>query len=423
MPSRRRLMGVALAAVTLLAAWGNAAEDLEVRGFGTGTVGGAGGRVLMVTRLDDDAEKPAPGMLRWALLQKGPRVIRFAKSGTIGLEAPLRLERGGQVTVDGASAPAAGITLTGWAVEFSRCEDVILTHLRIRNGSREVRRWLRKEKLERPRGSHGLDCVELRECRRVVLDHLSLEWSCDELLAVIRCQDVTVQHCLMAEPLAGTALHPYGDRHAFGILASASTLTLHHCVLAHYWMRGPQFEANDRRHGDTWPVRMEAVANLFADFGRSGSRITAGVEDHRDEAVGARFDFHLVGNAYLDCGGTKRAIELVTKHGWHPGVHCWAAENWWQPQGTEGFQPGAPVALEDGTPWKKAGSPWRRVMVAGPLFESPATPSPDLGGDGLARLLEEAGCSRERDAVDQRIVEEVKQRLVRPVTTRPRTRR
>ena len=55
-----------------------------------------------------------------------------------------------------------------------------------------------------------------------------------ELLAVIRSPEVTVQHCLMYEPLAVPKLHPYGDRHAFGLLASASTLTVHHCVLGHY---------------------------------------------------------------------------------------------------------------------------------------------------------------------------------------------
>jgi hypothetical protein len=59
------------------------AGAFEVQGWGQGTLGGTGGRVLIVTRLDDDVRAPAPGMLRWALLQKGPRIIRFGVEGDL----------------------------------------------------------------------------------------------------------------------------------------------------------------------------------------------------------------------------------------------------------------------------------------------------------------------------------------------------
>ena len=151
----------------------------------------------MVTRLDDDVKKPVPGMLRWALLQKGPRIIRFTVAGELWLKDRV-VVRQGRVTVDGAGAPGAGVTVRGGSLEFTGCEEVILRHFRVRLGDEQVRKRLKQQKRKRPSGSAGLDCVSLHECRGVVLDHLSLAWSCDELLAVVRCQRVTVQWCLFA---------------------------------------------------------------------------------------------------------------------------------------------------------------------------------------------------------------------------------
>ena len=43
---------------------------------------------------------------------------------------------------------------------------------------------------------------------------------------------MTIQWCILSEPLAGRKLHPYGDNHAFAINANASTLSVHHCLFA-----------------------------------------------------------------------------------------------------------------------------------------------------------------------------------------------
>ena len=57
--------------------------EFQIYGWGHGVTGGSGGVVHMVTRLYDDVKKPLPGMLRWALLQKGPRIIRFGVEGDL----------------------------------------------------------------------------------------------------------------------------------------------------------------------------------------------------------------------------------------------------------------------------------------------------------------------------------------------------
>jgi hypothetical protein len=387
------------------AGWGASVEAFPVFGFGHGVEGGKGGRVLEVTRLDDDVEKPLPGMLRWALKQTGARVVKLAVAGDIVLKDRI-VVTAGRVTVDGRGAPGMGACVRGGALEFFRCEEVILTGFRVRLGDETLLRKLKQQKRARPVGSRGLDCVNLLECRGVVLDHLSLSWSCDELLSVVRCRGVTVQWCLLAEPLGHPRLHPYGANHAYGINASASTLTVHHCVLAHYWMRGPQFEANDMRRGDKWEVKKEAVANVLYGFGRSGSRYTTGIEDRAAESRGRGFEFQFEGNLYLDARGTGKPIEAVIKHGTHAGVRVWVGGNWGlSEQGVVVAMDG--VRLENGLAMGQAKPELRRQLSARRLFYSPNRPRADLGGLGVQQLLEEVGCSHARDKADERVLAEV----------------
>ena len=57
-------------------------------GGGMYATGGRGGRVLYVTRLDDDDRE---GSLRWAVTRKYPRIILFKVSGVIRLQKRLNI--------------------------------------------------------------------------------------------------------------------------------------------------------------------------------------------------------------------------------------------------------------------------------------------------------------------------------------------
>jgi hypothetical protein len=391
----------------------NSAE-FEVCGWGHGVKGGEGGEIVIVNRLDDDVKMPLPGMLRWALLQKGARIVRFEIEGDLWLKDRIQV-RHGQLSLDGSTSPGRGICIRGGAIEFAGCEEIVLRHFRVRLGDEQILRKLKSEQKKRPSLSTGLDCISFHECRGVVLDHLSLAWSCDELLAVVRCQRVTVQWCLLSEPLGNPKIHPYGNNHAYGILCSASTLTIHHSVLVHYWMRGPQFEANDIRKGDPWNVRMEAFSNVFADFGRSGSRYTTGVEDHQKDARGRRFQFQFAGNVYLDTGKIGRSIEAVTKHGVHSGVQVWLYGNWIREATGSFSQVASSIRLDSDISIAEALPNIRCQLSSERLFTSPNSPSLDLGGDGLSRLLSDVGSGPIRDSIDQRVVNNVLRGKTRPV--------
>ncbi len=74
----------------------------ELKGFGTDTVAGSGGRIIRVTTLASSGA----GSLREALAAKGPRIIVFEVGGIIDLnKSDLRLTEP-FVTIAGQTAPS-----------------------------------------------------------------------------------------------------------------------------------------------------------------------------------------------------------------------------------------------------------------------------------------------------------------------------
>jgi len=362
-------------------------------GFGAFARGGKGGKVIEVTRLDDDLKNPPEGSFRWAVLQKGPRVVKFRVAGTILLQDAVEI-REPFITIDGGDAPGMGVCLRGGSLEFKDTHDIIVRNIRVRLGDETTKRKNRERNLKRPEHSNALDCIGLTRCRDAIIDHVSTSWSCDELFSVVHCQNVTVQWCLLAEPLSNPELHPYGDNHAFCFNSSADTMSVHHCLFARYVMRGPQFEANDMRKGDDYAVQMEAVNNVMFDYQKSGSRYTTGIEDHKDEATPKDYAFQFIGNVYL--GDPKRpAIEAVMKHGVHAGVRAFVAER-------------NQVRLSDTKGRENLTEDALKQLQGSPLFTSPTPVQPEKAEEVLHGVLDSAGCSHKRDAVDQRIISDVR---------------
>ena len=378
-------------------------------GFGAAARGGSGGREFRVTTLDDNPASPAVGSLRWAVQQPGPRTVRFAVAGNIRLRAAL-VVREPFLTLDGGDAPAGGVCLCDHSLACQRTHDIIVRYLRFRHGDVETLRSVEAAGLARPPGSNDLDCVSLDDCQNVLFDHCSLSWSCDEIFGVVRCQNVTIQWCLIAEPLANPRIHPYGDRHAFGLNLSASTLSLHHCLIAHYVMRGPQFEANDVRRGLGYDVQMEAINNVLFDYERSGSRYTTGIEDHPEEAVGTKFQFQLFNNIYVNRDGGKPEIEAVLKHGVISRLEVAIAGNIGPHWPADGGDQLAGVFTDGKQPLAAAAADVQRQVTSRRLFTTPIPVTIDPAQAAYSRVLAEAGCHPRRDPVDERILKNVRDR-------------
>ncbi|RYY08453.1 MAG: polysaccharide lyase, partial [Chitinophagaceae bacterium] len=103
-------------------------------GGGAYSFGGRGGKVYVVTSLEDSGK----GTLREACEQGGARIIVFNVSGIIKLKTPLII-RAPYVTIAGQSAPGDGVCVAGESV-WINTHDVVIRYMRFRRGATDVTR-------------------------------------------------------------------------------------------------------------------------------------------------------------------------------------------------------------------------------------------------------------------------------------------
>jgi hypothetical protein len=342
-------------------------------GFGAGTPGGRGGRVVFVTTLDDDG----PGSFRRAVAAKGPRTVVFRVAGLVTLRAPVVVTEP-FLTVAGQTAPGEGVCFRGQSVEI-RTHDVVFRHLRFRPGDvagAEV------DGLSIGGGS-----------RRVVVDHCSAGWSVDESLSLAGdVADVTVQWCLIAEAL-DRSVHRKG-RHGYGSLVrAAGGVSLHHNLWAHNAARNPRLGDNYGR--PPWPV-FDVRNNVIYDYGRIASGLT-----------GDRLSANYVANLVRPgpSSDTTRGIIVLTETA---AVSYHVAGN---------VVEGRPdVTADNRLLFERVEAAGRRLVT---LLERPFDTPPVRTTDAAAALrevLDGVGATRpRRDTVDARVVREVASRSGRVV--------
>src|SRR5438094_140542 len=121
--------------------WAAKPEDLPQAGIpafpgawggGMYSFGGRGGRVIVVTSLDDSG----PGTLREACETGGPRIVVFNVAGIIRLKDRIRV-RAPYITIAGQTAPGDGVCIAGATFAIDT-HDVVLRHLRFRRGETNV---------------------------------------------------------------------------------------------------------------------------------------------------------------------------------------------------------------------------------------------------------------------------------------------
>lgn len=171
-------------------------------GGGKFSFGGRGGKVLVVTNLNDDGA----GSFRWACEQGGARIIVFNVSGIIQLTSPVSI-KAPYVTIAGQSAPGDGVCIAGESVLIDT-HDVVIRFMRFRRGTTDVTR--RDDAL----GGNGVG--------NIMIDHVSASWGLDENMSMYRhvydrggkdeklpTVNITIQNSIFSE-----ALDTYN--HAFG---------------------------------------------------------------------------------------------------------------------------------------------------------------------------------------------------------------
>ncbi|MFA6914894.1 MAG: hypothetical protein WC222_00720 [Parachlamydiales bacterium] len=378
-------------------------------GFGANSKGGKGGQIIKVTRLDDNPNNPKTGSFRWAVNQKGPRIVQFDVSGNISLQDRLVIEEP-FLTIDGSTAPDKGICIKNYGLEFSDTHDIIVRYIRVRHGDVKVLEENKKEGRSRPEKSVGLDCINIDTSKDVIVDHCSLSWSCDEVVSVTRSENVTIQWCFITEPLANPKIHPYGDEHAYGFNASANTLSVHHCLFANYVMRGPQFETNDvDANKRDYDIKMEAVNNLIYNYTRSGSRYTTGV-DNPDQLGDVIFQFQYINNLYVNKTDVKPEINVEDSTTAKPNLKVFISGNIGPIRSSQamGQYVGVKVGSGSGTPILDSKAKIRGRLSYEQMF-SAAVPISTFSAESIYPIiLENAGCNLKRDSVDERIIKKIK---------------
>ena len=329
-------------------------------GFGKFTTGGRGGKIYIVTNLNDNG----PGSLREAIQKKESRIIVFAVSGTIALESTLNISYG-NVTIAGQSAPGDGICLRNYTVKVN-ADNVIVRYLRFRLGDEA------KQQDDSFSGSSRK--------KNIIIDHCSMSWAVDECASFYHNKNFTLQWCIISESL-NHSVHEKGD-HGYGGIWGGEGATFHHNLLASHTSRLPRFSGSSTTPNSTDEL-VDFSNNVIYNW---ESNSTYGGEKGRYNVVGNYYKpglstkavkpwilnpFSPVGRFFL-YGNVLHGFDNVTKNNWR----------------------GVKVDHSDSV---RATVPFTVTFIP-----------QQTANDAYEEVLKNAGASYKRDAVDSRVVDEAR---------------
>ena len=217
-------------------------------GYGRFTVGGRGGDVYHVTTIEDynpKTDKPIEGSLRHAIItQNSPRTIVFDVSGTIRLKAPLLVVKS-YLTIAGQTAPGDGITISGDTFQLKGGEtekewihDIIVRFIRFRHGDETAKTG---------------DGITSNYVSDYIFDHISAGWTIDGIHDLRGGGNFTLQWSIYSEAL-NMSTHYKNAPHAMlgSFRAIRKNISLHHNLMASSRDRHPTLASGSE--GDTMAI-------------------------------------------------------------------------------------------------------------------------------------------------------------------------
>jgi len=359
-------------------------------GYGAYSVGGRGGDVYHVTNLTDDATNPQPGSLRYGInTATGPRTIVFDVSGYIELQNRLEITKS-YLTIAGQTAPGDGITLRKHDVRIYNAHDVIIRYIRVRVGKYS------SGQNESQYG--GLDALSVEASTNIIIDHVSTSWGVDELMSVTGdSNDVTVQWCVLAEPLN------YYEHSKASLLRPAMTsrLTHHHNLYADVMKRVTRFG----NYNDNVVTRFDWYNNVVFNWGSESTYsndndytwLDAQRTNGPSGSDGEFVEINFLDN-YFIAGPTTSWFKV------YQGSNAANHKIWVSGIFTDFDCDGQLDGQNNG--WEDIGGSYTAMSGAFSI-ESPYTRQD--AETAYDKVLADAGASFVRDAVDERIVSQVKQ--------------
>jgi hypothetical protein len=365
-------------------------------GGGIYSFGGRGGKVYVVTSLDD----AGPGTLREACEAAGPRIVVFAVAGIIHLKMPIYIEAP-YITIAGQTAPGDGVCVAGQGFE-DNAHDVVIRYLRMRRGDPDI--------FNRHGTHYGNPAGD------IVLDHLSASWGSDQNLDTYRhiyqppeggpskklpSVNVTIQWCISSE-----ALNTYN--HAFGGDWGGLNTGFHHNLFACNTGRNPSIALNfDFNFADNvlfnWRHRTvdggdeKSTINMINNYYKPGPVTPDTDVRHRivlPALSRSKLGQKMIGKVYA-AGNVVEGDPTVTADNWAGGVQVDTAAD---PDATDNLRVASGAQFEKILAMVKVDKPF-------PMAFMPVEPAKDA----YEHVLANAGASLpKRDPVDVRVIEAVR---------------
>ncbi len=361
---------------------GNAAFP-GAEGFGKNTTGGRGGAVYIVSNLNDNG----PGSFREAAEAKQKRIIVFAVSGTIHLEKKLSIK--GDATIAGQTAPGDGICIADQPVSLGG-DNIIVRYLRFRMGDKYQKGGMVD-------GNGGDDAFGGTKRSHIIVDHCTMSWSTDEAFSVYSGDSTTLQWNIIAEPLDYSYHFETGDKdyehHGYGGIWGGAHLTAHHNLFAHCHNRNPRF--NGIRTSSQELV--DYCNNVIYNWGNN------------NVYAGEGGNYNMVSNFYKFGPDTKKEVkyQVVNPGNKLPSIpfgKFYVSGNY--VDGSQEVTKNNRLGVRMGNDGTEADLKAALIDQPHPVVPIPVQPA----FDAYDAVLEKAGASYSRDTLDQRIINDVKNR-------------
>ena len=292
-------------------------------GGGKFSFGGRGGKVFVVTNLNDEG----PGSFRWAVEQGGARIVVFNVAGIIRIKTPVII-RAPYISIEGQSAPGDGVCIAGESV-WINTHDVIIRFMRFRRGET----WVGRRD----------DAIGGNPIGNIMIDHVSASWGLDENMSMYRHMyndstgktaedklgtvNITIQNSIFGE-----ALDTWN--HAFGSTLGGENCTFMRNLWANNAGRNPSVGWNGifnfvNNVVFNWVHRSVDGGDYRAQYNIINNYFKPGPATPRDNNVGHRIlkpesgrsklDHHVYGRCYVN-GNIMEGYPEVTKDNWNGGV-------------------------------------------------------------------------------------------------------
>ena len=354
----------------------------DAEGYGKYTTGGRGGRVMIVTNLND----AGPGSFRDAVQAKFPRIVVFAVSGTIHLESPINIR--GNITIAGQTAPGDGICIADHPVVV-KDDNVIIRYMRFRMGDRHQNKGM-------VHGAGHDDAFSSNRNKNLIIDHCSMSWSTDEVCSVYNGDSTTLQWNIISEPLNYSYHFERGStdfqRHGYGGISGGRNTSFHHNLFAHCLSRTPRFDGIRNIPEEKVDFRNNVIYNW----------------EHNNAYGGEGGNYNIVNNYYKYGPGTKKNVQFrivnPSKTETIPFGKFFVRGNY--VDGSEDVTTNNFRGVTMGNGGTEQDKTVALIPTPFPVEEVTTL----AAKDAYQQVLKQAGASFKRDTLDERIVNDVKNR-------------